>query len=66
MVASIAAGLIVMNLIRAVFMESIQLKLGNWEPSQHYFKTEVTEETTVFVTDHRTFRSQTDFDPVVR
>lgn len=45
-------------------MKSMLLKLGNWEPSQHFLKTEVTEETCVDVFDHRTFRYQADFDPV--
>jgi hypothetical protein len=62
-VASIAAALIVMSISRAVFMKSMQLKHGNWEPFHHYFKT---EETTVDLADHRNFRNHTDFDPVVR
>lgn len=64
MVASIAAGLIMMNFNREVCMRSMLLKLGNWEPSQHFLKTEVTEETCVDVAYHRTLRNQTDLDPL--
>ena len=60
-VASIAAGLIVMNLIRAVCMKSMLLKLGDLEPSQHFLRSEVTEKTCVGVAGHRNFRNQTDF-----
>ena len=47
-------------------MKSMLLKLGNWEPSQYFLKTEVTEETFVDVADHRIFSNRTDFDPLVR
>ena len=64
--ASIAAGVIVMNLNWAVCMKSMLVKLGNWEPSDYFLKTEVTEKTSINVADHRTLRNQTDFSPVVR
>jgi len=47
-------------------MKSMLVKLENWEPSEYFLKAEVIEKTSVEVADHRTFRNQTDFSPVVR
>jgi len=47
-------------------MKSMLVKLGNWSPPVHFLKAEVIEKTSVEVADHRTFRNETDFNPVVR